>query len=113
LWTELSNLFSVQSDCPHREKLGYGGDIGAYSEMAMLTFDMCRVYTKYAHDLLDAVRPNGGFTETSPYVGIHDEGLGGESGPVGWGTAEPLLLWQLRQDYGEQEAQADHSIAAH
>jgi alpha-L-rhamnosidase len=102
LWTELSNLFSVQSDCPHREKLGYGGDIVASSEMAMLNFDMCRFYTKSAQDLVDAARPNGGFTETSPYVGIHDEGLGGDSGPVGWGTAEPLLLCQLRQYYGEE-----------
>ena len=102
LWTELSNLFSVQSDCPHREKLGYGGDIVASSEMAMLNFDMCRFYAKSAQDLADAARPNGGFTETSPYVGIHDEGLGGETGPVGWGTAEPLLLCQLRQFYGEQ-----------
>ncbi len=40
LWTELSNLFSVESDCPHREKFGYGGDIVAASEMAMLNFDM-------------------------------------------------------------------------
>jgi alpha-L-rhamnosidase len=106
LRTELSNLFSVQSDCPHREKLGYGGDIVASSEMGMLNFDMCRFYTKSALDLADAVQPNGGFTETSPYVGIHDEGLGGESGPVGWGTAEPLLLCQLRQYYGEQRPMA-------
>lgn len=104
--TELSNLFSVQSDCPHREKLGYGGDIVASSEMAMLNFDMCRFYAKSAQDLADAVRSNGGFTETSPYVGIHDEGLGGDSGPIGWGTAEPLLLWQLRQYYGEQRPMA-------
>ncbi len=100
-WTELANIFSVQSDCPHREKFGYGGDIVASSEMAMLNFDMSQFYLKAARDLLDAVRANGGFTETSPYVGISDEGLGGQSGPIGWGTAEPLLLCQLRQYYGE------------
>jgi alpha-L-rhamnosidase len=102
LWTELSNLFSVQSDCPHREKFGYGGDIVASSEMAMLNFDMARFYAKAAQDLADAVRPNGGFTETAPFVGISDEGLGEQSGPIGWGTAQPLLLCQLRQYYGEQ-----------
>lgn len=102
LWTELSNLFSVQSDCPHREKFGYGGDIVASSEMAMLNFDMSRFYAKAVRDLSDAARSNGGFTETSPFVGISDQGLGGRSGPVGWGTAQPLLLWQLRQYYGEQ-----------
>ena len=76
LWTELSNLFSVESDCPHREKFGYGGDIVAASEMAMLNFDMARFYAKAVQDLADAVRPNGGFTETAPFVGISDEGLG-------------------------------------
>ncbi len=81
LWTELSNLFSVESDCPHREKFGYGGDIVAASEMAMFNFDMARFYAKAVHDLADAVRPNGGFTETAPFVGISDEGLGGGSGP--------------------------------
>jgi len=102
LWTELSNLFSVQSDCPHREKFGYGGDIVASSEMAMLNFDMSRFYAKVVGDFADAARPNGGFTETAPFVGLSDEGLGEGAGPIGWGTAHPLLLWQLRQYYGDQ-----------
>lgn len=107
LWTELANLFSVQSDCPHREKFGYGGDIVASSEMAMLNFDMSRFCEKAAQDLVDAARTNGGFTETAPFVGISDEGLGGGSGPIGWGTAQPLLLAQLRQYYGEQRLVAE------
>jgi alpha-L-rhamnosidase len=102
LWTELSNLFSVESDCPHREKFGYGGDIVAAGEMAIFNFGMSRLYAKAAQDLADAVRPNGGFTETAPYVGISDEGLGDKSGPVGWGTAHPFLLWQLYQYYGDK-----------
>ena len=102
LWTELSNLFSVQSDCPHREKFGYGGDIVAAGEMAILNFDMARFYRKAAEDLGDAARPNGGFTETAPFVGISDEGLGEGSGPVGWGTAQPFLLWRLYQYYGDR-----------
>ena len=102
LWTELSNLFSVQSDCPHREKFGYGGDMVAASEMGILNFDMARFYAKAVWDLADAVRPNGGFTETAPFVGISDEGLGDKSGPVGWGTAHPLLQWQLYQYYGDR-----------
>ncbi len=101
--TILSNLFSVQSDCPHREKFGYGGDIVASSEALLLNFDMAQFYTKAVEDLADAVRPNGGFTETAPFVGIADAGLGGQSGPIGWGTAHPMLLKQLYQYYGERE----------
>lgn len=101
-WTLLSNLFSVQSDCPHRERLGYGGDIVATSEMGMLNYDMAHFYAKAVEDLADAARPNGGITETAPFIGITDEGLGGGSGPIGWGTAFPLLQWQLYQYYGDR-----------
>jgi alpha-L-rhamnosidase len=101
-WTLQSNLFSVESDCPHREKFGYGGDIVAASEMAMLNFDMSRFYAKTVQDYADAARPNGGFTETAPYVGIADAGLGGETGPIEWGTAHPLLLQQLYRYYGNR-----------
>ncbi len=108
LWTELSNLFSVESDCPHREKFGYGGDIVAASEMAMFNFDMSRFYAKSVRDLGDAVRPNGGFTETAPFVGIADESLGGKSGPIGWGTAQPFLQWELYRYYGDKALLAEN-----
>jgi alpha-L-rhamnosidase len=101
-WTEQSNLFSVQSDCPHREKFGYGGDIVAASEMAMLNYDMSRFYAKTVQDYADAARPDGGLTETAPYVGIADAGLGGETGPIEWGIAHPLLLTQLYRYYGNR-----------
>lgn len=112
LWTELSNLFSVESDCPHREKFGYGGDIVAAGEMAMFNFDMGRFYAKAVRDLVDAARPNGGFTETAPFVGISDEGLGENSGPVGWGTAHPFLLWRLYQHYGDKRLLEENYEAA-
>jgi len=106
--TLLSNLFGVQSDCPHRERFGYGGDIVASGEMAMLNFDMARFYAKAVQDLADDQRPNGGITETAPFVGIADEGLGEGAGPVGWGTAFPWLQWQLYQYYGDKRILADH-----
>jgi alpha-L-rhamnosidase len=108
LWTELSNLFSVESDCPHREKFGYGGDIVAAGEMAIFNFYMARFYGKAVADLADAVRPNGGFTETAPFVGISDESLGEGSGPIGWGTAQPFLLWKLYQYYGDRRLLEDN-----
>ncbi|HTE20539.1 MAG TPA: family 78 glycoside hydrolase catalytic domain, partial [Armatimonadota bacterium] len=105
--TQLSNMFSVQSDCPHREKFAYGGDIVATSEMAILNFDMARFYAKTVRDHHDAARPNGGLTETAPFVGIADSGLGGGAGPVEWGTAHPLLLWQMYQYYGDRRLLAE------
>ncbi len=101
-WTILSNIFSVESDCPHRERLGYGGDIVAAGEAIIYNFDMSRFYSKAVDDLADSVRPNGGMTETAPFVGIADESLGEGAGPIGWGTAFPHLQWQLYQYYGDR-----------
>ncbi len=97
-----SNLFGVQSDCPHREKFGYGGDIVASRHAFLFTFDMSSFYSKVVRDFADARRPNGAFTETAPYVGIASGGFGGGSGPIGWAVAHPLLLEDLLCFYGEK-----------
>ena len=97
-----ANLVSVQSDCPHREKFGYGGDIVATAETGLMLFDLGRFHAKSVRDFADAVRANGGFTETAPHVGISDSGLGNGAGPVEWGTAHPLLLWMLHRWHGDR-----------
>ncbi len=108
--TLLSNLFGVQSDCPHRERFGYGGDIIATSEMAMYNFDMAAFYVKSLIDHSDAARPNHGITETAPFVGIDafEDGLGGGAAPIGWGTVHPVLLAQLFQYYGDKRLIAEN-----
>ena len=111
-WTLLSNLFSVQSDCPAREKFQYGGDIVATSEMAIFGFDMASFYAKTVSDYRDAVRGEGWFPETAPYVGIDAENYVEEAGPIGWGLAHPLLLAQLYQYYGDRQIVDEHFEAA-
>ena len=111
-WTLLSNLFSVQSDCPGREKFQYGGDIVATSEMAIFGYDMASFYAKTVSDFRDAVRGEGWFPETAPYVGIAADSYVDEAGPVSWGLAHPLLLAQLHQYYGDRRIIAEHFEAA-
>ena len=101
-WTLLSNLFSVQSDCPGREKFQYGGDIVATSEMAIFNYDMATFYAKTARDHEDAVRSGGWITETAPYVGVSAQSYSPGAGPIGWGLAHPLLVAQLYQYYGDE-----------
>lgn len=103
LWTFLGNIFSVQSDCPHREKFGYGADAISVSEAYMYNFDMSAFYAKMVRDFQDAARPNGGLTETAPYVGISAGKFGGGAGPIGWGSAHPVLQNQLYQYYGNKQ----------
>jgi alpha-L-rhamnosidase len=43
-WTFLSNVFSVQSDCPGREKMGYGADIVVTAPSYIYNYDMYQFY---------------------------------------------------------------------
>jgi len=93
--TFLSNIFSVQSDCPHREKFGYGGDLVATAEAFLMNFGMEGFYAKAAADWADAARPDGMLTDTAPFVGIQYCGLA-------WAMAHPLLQSELLRYYGDR-----------
>jgi len=109
--TLLSNLFSVQSDCPAREKFQYGGDIVSSSEMAIYSFDMAAFYAKVVGDFRDSAI-DGWFTETAPFVGIQAANYQEGAGPIGWGLAHPLLLDQLFRYYGDKRLMEEHYTAA-
>ena len=111
-WTLMSNLFSVQSDCPAREKFQYGGDIVASSEMAILNYDMASFYAKTVLDHRDAARAAGWFTETAPFLGIAADSYSEGAGPISWGLAHPLLVAQLYQYYGNERIVEQHYEAA-
>ncbi|MCP4728432.1 MAG: family 78 glycoside hydrolase catalytic domain, partial [bacterium] len=76
--TFLANLISVQSDCPAREKFGYGGDLNATSEAFIYNYDMQDFYRKTIYDWVDAINDSA-FVDTAPFVGIKYCGLSWES----------------------------------
>ena len=92
-WTFLSNVFSVQSDCPHRERFGYGGDLAVTTDAFIYNYNMENFYTKVVRDFQDAVLPDGRLTDTAPFVGIDYCG-------IGWAFSHPLTLLELYQYYG-------------
>ena len=71
----LSNIFSLQSDCPGREKMGYGADMVVTANAFMYNYDMSQFYSKTVKDFANEQRPEGGITEIAPSTGIDDKGL--------------------------------------
>jgi len=102
--TFLANLVGVQSDCPGRERLGYGGDIVATCDAYMMNWDMREFYLKTLQDFADEAADDGWITETAPYVGIASRGFGGRSGPISWSVAVPVVMDGLLRHYGERRA---------
>jgi alpha-L-rhamnosidase len=106
-WTFLSNVFSVESDCPGREKFGYGGDMFTACEAYISNYDMSGFYTKAVRDFQDDQHPSGGMPECAPYNGINDAGLTEDTGPIGWMIAHPFLQDRLYRYYGDTRLLAE------
>ena len=102
----------VQSDCPGRERLGYGGDIVSTSEALMLNWDMRAIYLKVLQDFADEAEGDGWITETAPYVGIGDRGFGNRAGPISWALAVPELIDGLLRHYNETKALEYYPVCA-
>lgn len=107
-WTFLSNVFSVQSDCPAREKMGYGADMVVSANAFIYNYDMQNFYRKAVHDFANDQRADGGITEIAPFTGIADRGYGGDSGPMGWQLGFSFLQQQLYDFYGDKRVIEEH-----
>ena len=90
-----SNLFSVESDCPAREKFSYGGDINAVSGSFICNFDMHAFYRKIIYDWVDAINDSV-FIDTAPFVGLQYCG-------ISWESAFLMLQDNLLLYYGDIE----------
>ena len=102
----------VQSDCPGRERLGYGGDIVSSSEAFILNWDMRAIYLKILQDFADEAADDGWITETVPYVGIGARGFGRRAGPLSWSLAVPVLMDALLRHYNETKALDYYPVCA-
>ena len=91
--TFLNNLISVQSDCPARERFGYGGDLNATSEAFMDNFAMHGFYRKTVYDWLDGMQDSI-FIDTAPFVGIKYCG-------ISWESAFLTTQYRLFEYYGD------------
>ncbi|MDR0713652.1 MAG: glycoside hydrolase family 78 protein, partial [Bacteroidales bacterium] len=110
-----SNLFSVQSDCPAREKFGYGGDMICTANTFSFNYNMANFYRKVLRDNINDQRPSGAITETTPFVGIADFGTAPNdgSGPVSYQAGLPFLMKHMYDFYGDKSAIATHYDALH
>jgi alpha-L-rhamnosidase len=93
--TFLDNLISVQSDCPGREKFGYGGDLNATSESFIYNFDMHSFYLKTLYDWVDVLNDSV-FVDTAPYVKLNYCG-------ISWESAFIITQYQLYLYYNDTE----------
>ena len=96
-WSDLTNLYSVPTDCDQRdERQGWMGDAQVSAEGVMLNFDMAAFYTNFLRDMRDELGPDGTLTDTVPHLTY-----GRRPADPAWGTAFPLICWYVFQQNGD------------
>lgn len=99
-----SNMLGTQTDCPHRERMQYGGDLVANSPASLHFFDLSAFYTKVVNDWIDSQWDNGAYTETSVYQDLNDgEGIGQGAGETIWASLPPVLTVRHVQHYADMQ----------
>lgn len=100
-WAIKSNLASVATDCPHREKLGWLEQTHLMGNSIKYVYDIHNLYNKIIDDMMESQLENGLVPDIAPeYV----EFLSGFRDSPEWGSACVILPWDLYEWYGDIEA---------
>jgi len=99
-WSIKSNLASVATDCPHREKLGWLEQTHLMGNSIKYIYDIHNLYDKIIDDMIDAQLENGLVPDIAPeYVPFT---AGFRDSPE-WGSACVILPWDMYEWYGDVE----------
>lgn len=99
-WAQRSNMMSVMTDCPHRERLGWLEQDHLNGPALRYEFDLARLFAKTINDLADAQQPDGLVPDIVPEYVIF---TGGFRDSPEWGSACVLIPWQQYEWTGDVE----------
>ena len=107
----LSNLASVLTDCPTREKLGWLEQTYLNGSSVMYNYGVAQLYRKMSDDMAQAQTPDGMVPSIAPeyvaFVNKSGKSTDFRDSPE-WGSAMILSPWTAYQFYGDAAALATH-----
>ena len=106
-WAIRSNLVSITTDCPTREKLGWQEQNHLMAHSMMYRYDMRALLNKIADDLADSQHPDGSIPTTAPEYTPFEPGSGFEDTPE-WSASFVLCPWYTWEWYGDDSAIRKH-----
>lgn len=99
LWAIRSNLQSVLTDCPHREKLGWLEQTLLMGGGIHYNFDLYHLYSKQVNDMIEAQTEEGLVPDIAPEYVQFQKGF--RDSPE-WGSASVVLPWMVYKWYGDK-----------
>ncbi|MFS2188055.1 family 78 glycoside hydrolase catalytic domain [Mucilaginibacter sp. Mucisp84] len=104
-WAMKSNMASVFTDCPHREKLGWLEEAHLVGSSLHYNYDIVGLARKCVNDMRISQTEDGLIPEISPEYVKFDEPF--RDSPE-WGSNAVILPWYVYQWYGDKEILAQN-----
>ena len=104
-WSIRSNMVSVITDCPHREKLGWLEVAHLMGNAIQYNYNVNRLFIKIMDDMRTAQNPNGFVPNFVPDIYVSARGF--RDSPE-WGSAYVILPWYFYQWYGDKRPLQNH-----
>ncbi|MCX6878638.1 MAG: family 78 glycoside hydrolase catalytic domain [Verrucomicrobia bacterium] len=103
LWTiRCLNLSGYMTDCPHRERMGYGGDGQTSIDTQIMNLDASAFYTKWVTEWLDEQDPVTGKSVQYAPTGVDNNGKPDACCWLLWGGMIDVLPWKTYLYYGDR-----------
>ncbi|WP_018630877.1 alpha-L-rhamnosidase [Niabella aurantiaca] len=97
-WAIRSNMVSVFTDCPHREKLGWLEETHLMGSSVQYNYDIAALCKKVVRDMINAQTEDGLIPDIAPEYVQFD---GGFRDSPEWGSAGVIFTWYAFQWYGD------------
>jgi alpha-L-rhamnosidase len=98
-WAIRSNMASVLTDCPHREKLGWQEQTYLMQNSLLYRYNLSRLYRKIFKDLQTSQREDGCIPSIDPEYVRFESGF--EDSPE-WGSSFIISPWNQYRWYGDR-----------
>lgn len=99
-WAIKSNIVSVFTDCPHREKLGWLEQTHLMGASVQYNYDVASLYRKVIKDMINAQYADGKMPEIAPELTVFTPPF--DESPE-WGSAAIILPWYNYKWYGDKQ----------
>jgi alpha-L-rhamnosidase len=93
-----SNMYSVLTDCPHREKLGWLEEDNLVFGSVARNYDVAAYYRELVRNMAEAQTADGLIPDIAPEYTVFS---GGFRDDPNWGDSLILAPWQMYQTYGD------------
>jgi hypothetical protein len=99
-WAIKSNMVSLFTDCPHREKLGWLEEAHLMGNSVRLNYDVANLFKKELQDIKYSQTEEGLVPEIAPEYVKFEWGNGMFRDSPEWGSTAIIIPWYLYQWYG-------------